>query len=201
MKSICKALFGVVLLVSPTRADEKVEQAITEILYDGVPEFKIRPYRAHPLLHNAAQMHQTARALKEVGEAYPSIGPAILIAVSYREATFNQDARSIKGARSGFQIMPEIARYVKTYEARCNLKTYRGAAFCAAAWLKRSREKCGSNLKSHVRYLTGSCQTTSNKIQWRARDRIRLAEYVARTYLRDKLLALITGPPTERLQF
>jgi hypothetical protein len=179
-----------ILLASPANADPSVSEAVVSILQDGVPELGIAPNPRHPILSSPRARQEVVEAIETVGRAYPSVGPLPLVALCFLESAFLHSTRSHRGAVSAFQVMPYIAVYTRAFEPRCRLDTLKGSAFCAAAWLDRWVQKCGSLLGGHIMYLSGSCKPRSRRIEQTAQERIDLAKALAN----DRLLLGRTFP-------
>lgn len=155
--------------------------AVTWLLErDGTPKKDPRwndAYRIEKALVGAAMDH--------------NIDPALMVAMGYKESSFELDAKGRIGEIGLVQVHGKAAR-------NCDLETPEGQAECGAKWLSRVTEECGGRIannpvkcistgdKRHcsgglAAYASGNCVATE-RVGWIVRGRLKLAEKI-RPYL------------------
>lgn len=155
--------------------------AVTWLLQrDGTPRADPRwadAYRIEKALIGAAMDH--------------NIDPALMVAMGYKESSFELDAKGKIGEIGLVQVHGKAAR-------NCDLQTPEGQAECGAKWLSRVTEECGGRIANNPQkcietgarkycsgglaaYASGSCSATET-VSWIVRGRLKLAERI-RPYL------------------
>ena len=154
----------------------KIEQAVMHVIIHGIPDHKIGPSLGNKIATHKSTRLDMILAIDEASTRY-RVPPMLLVAMAYREGSFTMAGIGALGEQSTFQMVGYVAEHIrKKLEPECELKTYRGAALCAAAWLDTKRDKCGSIEGSFIFYATGRrCEPHTGHIVWLVRDRFGIA--------------------------
>lgn len=154
----------------------QIEHAIMHIITVGLPRFKIKPNLGNPLAKNRSMRLDLVLAIDEASTKWND-PPMLLMAMAYREGSFTMEGKGKLNEASTFQMVKAVARHVgQGMEPLCELRTYRGSAHCAAAWLSHHRETCGDLTGSFVKYATGKrCSPNTAHVIWVLRDRFAIA--------------------------
>ncbi len=175
--SIAAAVLCLALGASGNPPEGVVDRAIVHILKTGYPQYKVHPRPAHPLLKDTEARGELVRAIERAADRH-GVPAMLLVTFAFREGSFGADAVGALGEESMFQMMPRTADLVRVEEPDCDLGTVQGSAYCAAAWLRMSRDRCGGALEGALaQYVTGQgCIPKSDRVKWIVRDRMRLAK-------------------------
>ena len=106
-----------------------------------------------------------------------NLDPWLLISTIYRESSFKMNAVGKLGEK-GLGQVHGIAKM------KCDLKTQYGQIDCAASWLSKMINKCGSVNRGVSAYLSGKCKP-SGKVLSAIRRRVRLAKRLKNGYCSD----------------
>ncbi len=173
---------GVIHADDRYRRTKQIDRAIAVLISRGIAEHKIRPRPNHRLLRSEDLRWELATAIEDATHEYPSVSPYLLIAIGFREGSFNNASVGGIGERSTFQMTPSVIRFVRRMDSRCKPTTYRGAAYCAAVLLDHyTQNECGTIEGAMLRYATGyACtpQPDRKKHQWIVRDRLGIARHL-----------------------
>jgi hypothetical protein len=178
--------FGVEKPVEPEPAPETEQKkdegvlrtirTVTHILKEGLPKFRIFPWKRHPLLKNTKEMYTTSKAIYGAAKMKGTPTP-ILIVMGFREGSFRPGSKGKIGEESMFQMVPSTAKLVKKIEPLCDLSTVEGSAICASTWLRHWKDECGDWKGSIAKYATGkTCEPVNDRVKWLVKDRLGIAK-------------------------
>lgn len=182
-------LFSAVFLwgVAPAMAAEAdaVDRAILTLLQRGARAFRIQPTPRHPMARSAEQRRTLAEAISAAAAAH-AVPAMLLLAIAYREGSFRHAALGKLQERTTFQVMPRVARVLRTGRLTgtpvptCTQADARGAAMCAAALLRYGFDRCGTWGNALILYATGHRCTpgTSAHLRFIQRDRLGLQQHL-----------------------
>lgn len=128
------------------------------------------------------------------------LDPALLIAMAYKESSFDTSARGRLGELGLVQVHGKATR-------GCDLGTPEGQAQCGAKWLSRVVQECGGSIALDAEkcrttgargacsgglagYASGSCSARTVRTAQLIRGRLRLAEKI-RPFLLDETQILV----------
>lgn len=169
----------------PVRAGEvEVEKAMLHIMIRGMPKHKIKAFPHHPIVRNHEARKELAHAIAEAAKTH-NIPEMLMVAIAYREGSFQNDKVGGIGERSSFQMLRYVAKRAQQIDPKCDLRTYRGAARCSAAWLAHwsSPGRCKNLEGAILMYATGkTCKPTRPKHKWIIRDRLGIAKKLEKMF-------------------
>lgn len=184
MKYLIIVLLLLFTSVPAMAGETEVEKAMLHIMIRGMPQHKIKAHPHHIMVKNHEARKELAHAITEAAHAH-NIPEMLMVAIAYREGSFQNDKVGDIGERSSFQMLRYVAKRAQQIDPECDLKTYRGAARCSAAWLAHwsAPEKCKNLEGAILMYATGkTCKPTRPKHRWLIRDRLGIAKKLERMF-------------------
>jgi hypothetical protein len=156
----------------PTTMVDRVEEAMLYIVTKGIPEHRIYPNKGNVIVKDKEWRRELATAIVAASRQY-EIPWSFMVALSFREGSFQKKPVGKIGEQSTFQIVEDTAEAFQ-----CDMDTVAGSASCAAKILRHWQEKCGSLRGGFMRYATGRsiCYPDTKRLKWLHRDRPGIAD-------------------------
>lgn len=162
--------------ISPQEELIQVDAAVLHIVQKGIPKHGIKPRPNHPIVKDTESRKELVEGIVAAGRRW-NIPQTFLVAMAFREGSFQNDQVGEIGERSTFQMVDYVID-----KLGCDVSTYAGAADCAAQWLSRKRSDCGHLKGGFVRYATGRkiCRPDTERLKWMTWDRFGIAERLSK---------------------